>query len=151
MTLVAVTMPAMNAASPTTLSSTSSSMRVRLDKWLWAARFFKTRALAQTAVDGGKVHVDGQRSKSSHPVRIGMRLAIRLGTELRAIEVLALSEQRGPATVAQTLYAETPESSAKRLEQALLRKAMAAPVSAGKPDKQQRRQLRQWQQQNQHE
>lgn len=129
-------------------ASTMETGRVRLDKWLWAARFFKTRALAQTAVDGGKVHVDGQRSKSSHGVRIGMRLTIRTGTEVREIDVLQLSEQRGPAPVAQTLYAETPDSCARRQEHALLRKAMAAPMSEGKPDKQQRRQLQRWQQKN---
>lgn len=117
--------------------------QARLDKWLWAARLFKTRALAQAAVDGGKVHYDGQRVKSGHAVRPGARLSVRVGHDERQLIVLALSEQRGPAAAAQALYEETADSIAKRAATAALRQAAALsrPISDGRPNKRQRRQL----------
>lgn len=127
---------------------TSSSNNVRLDKWLWAARFFKTRSLAQQAVTGGKVHLEGQRVKAGHTLRVGARLQIRRGFEQFEVVVLALSETRGSASVAQTLYQETEASRQQREHEAELRKANAAamPYSEGKPDKRQRRQLQQFRQ-----
>lgn len=127
---------------------------MRLDKWLWAARFFKTRSLAQQAVTGGKVHLDGQRVKAGHTLRAGARLQIRRGFEQFEVVVLALSETRGSASVAQTLYQETDASRQQREHEAELRKANAAamPYSDGKPDKRQRRQLQQFRQhQSDHE
>jgi ribosome-associated heat shock protein Hsp15 len=87
---------------------------VRLDKWLWAARFFKTRGLATDAVLGGHVQLNGARVKPAKGVHTGDRLDIRIGTVTWAVEVVGLSEKRGPATVARTLYAETAESEAAR-------------------------------------
>ena len=118
---------------------------VRVDRWLWAARFFKTRSLAKTAVEGGKVHVDDQRTTPAKELRIGQVLTIRKGILLQTVIVDALSEQRGPATVAQTLYTETPESielreisvSRRRMERAGLT------VPSGRPNKKDRRALTQ--------
>ena len=88
--------------------------RVRLDKWLWAARFFKTRSLAAEAVAGGKVHVGGQRSKPAHAVRIGEMLRIQRGPDEYLITVKALSDRRGPAREAILLYEEAAESRLRR-------------------------------------
>ena len=116
---------------------------VRFDKWLWAARFFKTRALAKAAIESGKARYQQQRSKPSRTVAIGALIELRIGTELREIEVLALSDQRRGAPQAQQLYQETPDSVARRAAQALLRKQMpsAMPSPDGRPSKQQRRVL----------
>lgn len=115
--------------------------KVRLDKWLWAARFFKTRSLAKQAIEGGKVHYDGARCKVSKEVCIGATLRIRRGYEEMTVEVEALSDQRGPAPVARQLYRETTESQAAREQAAALRRAAgpgnAAP--AGRPGKRDRR------------
>ena len=117
--------------------------RVRLDKWLWAARFFKTRRLATEAIAGGHVHLDGQRVKPSRPVRVGDRLEIRKGEVRFEIDVLALSERRGPASEAAKLYRETPESLARReREREARRLAAQAPAPARRPDKRARRRLR---------
>jgi ribosome-associated heat shock protein Hsp15 len=116
---------------------------VRLDKWLWAARFFKTRGLATDAVLGGHVQLNGVRVKPAKGVRTGDRLEIRIGTVLWTVDVLGVSEKRGPATVARTLYAETPESEAARAAQAAQRK-LAQPLGAdlgARPTKQDRRRL----------
>ncbi|MFZ5635290.1 MAG: RNA-binding S4 domain-containing protein [Pseudomonadota bacterium] len=117
---------------------------VRLDLWLWAARFFKTRSLAKQAIETGKVDIDGQRAKASRAVRAGDALRIVRGDEVFEIEVLALSDTRGSASVAQTLYAESEASKARRLETlASLRAARAGyrpPES--KPDKRARRLIR---------
>src|SRR5262249_6819744 len=91
--------------------------RMRLDKWLWAARFFKTRSLAQTAVAGGKVKVNGERVKPARDLAPGDRLAIRIGELEWAVLVKALSERRGPASVARTLYEEDESSRARRAAQ----------------------------------
>lgn len=119
-------------------------LAVRIDKWLWAARFFKTRSLAKTALEGGHVHYNGQRAKPSRNVEEGGKLRIRKGQVTFEIEILALSEQRGPATVAQTLYRETEASIEERQRQAQLRKlaraADATPLQ--KPNKKQRRNIR---------
>jgi ribosome-associated heat shock protein Hsp15 len=115
--------------------------RVRIDKWLWAARFFKTRALASEAVDGGKVHVNGDRVKAAKALKPGDRLEIHRGQEELEVVVRVLSEQRGPATAAQTLYEETEASVTKREAEAEQRRALAAatPRFEQRPDKRSRR------------
>lgn len=118
-------------------------MSVRLDKWLWAARFFRTRTLARTAINGGKVHVDNQRAKPGREVNVGMTLKIRQGLAEKTVIITALSDQRRDAKTAQTLYQETAESIAAREQQATLRKLARANLPPeSKPDKKQRRQLR---------
>lgn len=123
--------------------STSSDSGVRLDKWLWAARFYKTRALAREMVQSGKVHYDGQRSKPSKVVQVGAIIKLRQGFDSKEVEVLELSEQRRGAPEAQLLYRETEDSLAKREENAEARKlnALYNPHPDGRPDKKQRRQL----------
>ncbi len=122
----------------------SDSANVRLDLWLWAARFFRTRSLARHAIETGKVEVDGQRAKASRGVRAGDALRIVRGDEVFEIAVLALSDQRGPASIAQTLYAESDASKARRAETlATLRAARAGyQPPEGKPDKRARRLIR---------
>jgi ribosome-associated heat shock protein Hsp15 len=117
--------------------------RLRLDKWLWAARFFKTRSLAKAAVEGGKVQLGGQRVKVSREISAGDILQIRQGWDERVVVVKALSEQRRGAPEAQLLYEETPESIAKREEAAAARKAAGGMIDrpAQRPDKRQRRQI----------
>jgi len=117
---------------------------VRLDIWLWSARFFKTRSLAKQAIENGKVAVAGQRPKSSRAVRVGEHLAIERGEEHFEIEVRGLSEQRGPAPMAQQLYAESDESKARRAEQRALRIATRDGYQAPeqRPDKRARRLIR---------
>ena len=116
---------------------------VRIDKWLWAARFFKTRSLASRACDLGRVHFNGQPVKPSRDVRIGDRLQVKNESGEFQIEILALSEMRGPATIAQTLYRETEASRELRLKLAAERKAMpryeTAPTT--KPSKRDRREI----------
>jgi ribosome-associated heat shock protein Hsp15 len=116
---------------------------VRMDKWLWAARFFKTRALAARACELGRVASNGQPSKVSRPVRVGDLLQIKNEGGDFQVEVLLLSEVRGPAAVAQTLYRETAESRAARLRLVEERKAMPHfdALGAGKPSKRNRRAL----------
>ncbi|RMU63016.1 hypothetical protein ALP29_200055 [Pseudomonas syringae pv. avii] len=116
--------------------------KVRLDKWLWAARFFKTRALAKAAIESGKVHCRGERCKPGKEPRLGDEFQIRMGFDERTVVVEALSIVRRGAPQAQTLYRETPESIAKRENAALQRKAGNLGVTTdGKPTKKQRRQL----------
>jgi len=117
---------------------------IRLDKFLWAARFFKTRALAVEAITAGRVSVNGERAKPAKAVHVGDRLEIRRPPFEQAIVVRALSDQRGPAPVAQALYEETPESVAKRV--ALLAELRAAPPPAykGRPTKKTRRDYEKW-------
>ena len=114
---------------------------VRIDKWLWAARFFKTRTLASRACELGRVRVAGQISKASRDVRVGDLIGVRTEAAELDIEVLGLAEQRGSATIAQTLYRETEESKRKRSEAAEQRKLMPwfEVVSEGKPSKRDRR------------
>ena len=116
--------------------------RVRLDKWLWAARFFKTRALAKAAIEGGKVHCKGERCKPSKEPKVGDELTIRCGFDERTVQILILSGVRRGAPEAQTLYAETADSIRRREEAAERRKAGALGVqSDGRPTKKQRRQI----------
>ena len=118
---------------------------IRIDRWLWAARFFKTRSLAKAAVEGGKVHLESSRVKPSKEVQVGQQLEIRRGDTFQVVIIETLSEQRGSATVAQTLYTETPES----IEQREVRKSVRRMERAGlnipssKPDKKNRRALAQ--------
>lgn len=124
------------------MKSDIDETRLRIDKWLWAARFFKTRALATAAVEGGKVHVNGDRVKPSRGIRCGDELRIRKGTVEFVIEVLALSTQRGPAEKARQLYAERADSVAAREMRREDRRlqALAEPQPGGRPDKRARRQ-----------
>lgn len=117
--------------------------KLRLDKWLWAARFFKTRALASDAVNGGKVHLQGNRIKASRPVKIDDCYEIRRGYEVFEVVVTGLSGRRGSATEAQKLYRETEASQARRADEAEKRKlaALSRPRSESRPDKKQRRQI----------
>lgn len=119
------------------------SSAVRLDKWLWAARFFKTRGLAREAIQAGKVSYNGQRSKPAKAVEVNATLVIPRGTDRMEVVVLALSEQRKGAPEAQLLYRETEQSMAKREQNAAARKANALynPNPQGRPDKKQRRDL----------
>ena len=117
--------------------------KVRLDKWLWAARFFKTRALAKAAIEGGKVHLGGQRVKVSKEVTEGDTLQIRQGWDEKVIVIAALSVQRRGAAEAQLLYEETADSIKKRESEAAARKAAGGMIDrpAGRPSKKQRRQI----------
>ena len=117
--------------------------RVRLDKWLWAARFFKTRALAADAVTGGKVHVDGRRVKPAHSMRLGEALRIQRGPEECSVVVRTLSDRRGPAQQAMLLYDETTESRQRReqLREQRRLQTIDAPQSATRPTKQDRRRI----------
>jgi len=116
---------------------------VRLDKWLWAARFFKTRSLASKAVSGGHVHLNEGRVKPSRIVKVGDRLKIRRSEEEFTVNVLALSSRRGPASVARTLYEETDDSRLQREAAREERRLIRAPASRpkGRPDKRDRRKL----------
>jgi len=116
--------------------------KVRLDKWLWAARFYKTRALAKAAIESGKVHCRGERCKPGKEPRVGDELQIRIGFDENTVLVEALSIGRRGAPEAQALYTETPASIAKRENAAAMRKAGALGMSTdGKPSKKQRRDL----------
>lgn len=115
----------------------------RLDKWLWAARFYKTRTLAREMVDGGKVHYNGQRTKPSKEVEIGAMIKLRQGNDEKEVQVLALSNQRKAAPLAQQLYQETEESIKKREQLAWARKAnaLSMPNPERRPNKKERRDL----------
>lgn len=120
-----------------------SDHRVRIDKWLWAARFFKTRAIAADAVDGGKAQVNGDRVKPAKALKVGDRIEVRSGPYSWTITVLQLSERRGPASEAQKLYEESPESRQRReaLSIALKAERQANPFQRGRPTKHDRRQI----------
>lgn len=126
------------------MNSATTPESVRLDLWLWAARFFKTRALAKQAIETGKIEIDGQRAKPSRGVRAGDMLAIARGEELFEVEVRGLSETRGPASVAQALYCESEASRLRRenlrAQRAAERAGYRAPET--KPDKRARRLIR---------
>lgn len=123
---------------------------VRIDKWLWAARFFKTRNLAADAVNGGKVHVNGQRCKPSRDLRVGDVVTISKDQNQWEIRVTDLNKQRRPAKEAATLYSEDEASVNKRLEQIELRKQQQALMPASererRPNKKQRRQIHRFKQ-----
>ena len=116
---------------------------VRVDKWLWASRFFKTRSKARAAINGGKVHVNGARVKPGKVLKLNDQLLVQRGEESFSISVLSLSSRRGPASEAAGLYAESEESRLHREAEAEKRKLEFAgdPRSAGRPDKRQRRRI----------
>lgn len=118
--------------------------KMRIDKWLWCARFFKTRSLATQAVDSGKVQLDAQRVKPARDISPGNRLTIQVGDVVWDIEVLGLSGHRGPAPVAQALYRETEASKVQREQQILAHQAHREPGAQlkGRPTKRDRRQIR---------
>jgi ribosome-associated heat shock protein Hsp15 len=129
------------------MKSTPENDRVRIDKWLWAARFFKTRGLASEDIAKGRVSVNGQVAKASREVHLGDLIEWRHGPALRSVVVQALSTVRGPASVAQTLYEETAESLALRARLAEQRRQGTEPAQAieqGRPTKRDRRQLADW-------
>ncbi len=119
---------------------------VRLDKWLWAARFYKTRAIAKQMIDGGKVFYNGQRTKSGKGVTLGDTIKIRQGFDEKEVTVVALADKRRDADFAQTLYQENIESIKIREKNSLARKqgVLLSPASDSKPDKKQRRKLREF-------
>ncbi|MDC8783704.1 RNA-binding S4 domain-containing protein [Roseateles koreensis] len=126
---------------------TGSAAGLRLDKWLWAARFFKTRALAADEIGNGRVQINGQVAKASRDMKLGDLVRLRQGVVWREVWVRGLSHARGPAVQAQTLYEETPESIAQRehaAEQRRLAPEPAQSISQGRPTKQDRRKLHDW-------
>lgn len=124
-----------------TMATNPAQPGVRLDVWLWAARFFKTRALSKQAIEGGKVEVQGQGAKASRQLRTGEQLRVRRGEDLFEIEVLGLSDKRGSAAAAQALFRESDQSRETRLRLAAERRAAVAGYRppATKPDKRARR------------
>lgn len=123
--------------------------KVRIDKWLWAARFFKTRSLAKSAVEGGKIHCEGNRVKASKEIQVGTALRIRQGYDEKDVIVTALSDKRGNASAAALLYQETQESQQKRQEEAARRRALrdSEPKPNTRPNKKERRQIHRFNQQ----
>ena len=117
---------------------------VRLDKWLWAARFFKTRSLAVEAIEGGRVSLNGDRAKPAKTVKVGDEVSIRRPPFEFAIVVKALSDQRGSATIAAALYDETAESQARRAVLAAEMKSLPPPRFTGRPTKKTRRDYEKW-------
>ena len=116
---------------------------VRLDKWLWAARFFKTRSRAKTAIDGGHVRLNGKRAKAAKEVKCGDTLDVRRGPDDFTVHVEAVAERRGSAVAASALYRETEASMAKREREAALRRAAGRQTSYGRPSKRDRRRMEQ--------
>ena len=131
---------------------TEEPNRIRIDRWLWAARFFKTRSLAKTAIEGGKVQVDGQRTKPAKEINIGQRVVVRKGEQSITVIVRTLSAQRGSATIAQTLYEETKESVEERESLSARRRMERAGlmVPSLRPSKRERRDLRKLKDLNEH-
>ncbi len=123
--------------------------KVRVDKWLWAARFFKTRSLAKQAIDGGKVQCEGQKVKASREILVGQQLLIRQGFEEKRVDVLALSDQRRGAPEAALLYRETEDSLAEREKNAAQRKAIRGNLESDqRPTKKQRRLIHRFKEDN---
>ncbi|MCG7564079.1 MULTISPECIES: ribosome-associated heat shock protein Hsp15 [Pseudoalteromonas] len=120
-----------------------SEVKVRLDKWLWAARFYKTRTIAREMIQGGKVHYNGQRCKPSRMVEVGAVIKLAQGFDEKEVTVLHIMEKRQSAPIAQTLYEESAASLEKRAQNAIARKnnSFFAPRPEHKPDKKQRREL----------
>ena len=124
---------------------TNQEQKVRLDKWLWAARFFKTRGVAKQAIEGGKVHYEGQRTKCSRIVEIGATLVIRQGFDEKTVVIVAISDQRRGAPEAQALYRETEDSIKLREASAAQRKVMRGNVGPDhRPNKKDRRKIMQF-------
>src|SRR5437867_9984708 len=130
-------------ATPGSLDEHGGANRIRFDKWLWAARFYKTRTLAAQAIDAGQARLANDRVKPAHVIRIGDAVSVRKRGTVWEVEVTTLADRRGSATQAATLYRESPESAAARGEEVLQRKAAAAgePRFAGRPTKRNRRKL----------
>ncbi|MCL6243514.1 MULTISPECIES: RNA-binding S4 domain-containing protein [Acinetobacter] len=124
------------------------AVSMRIDKWLWAARFFKTRSIAKNAIEGGKVHHNGERVKVSREVRVGMELTIAQGLEKKTVVVKALSDVRGPAPTAQLLYDETEVSIAKRELLASQRKLHNLARPDHRPSKKDRRDIGKFKREN---
>lgn len=122
---------------------TDENAKMRIDKWLWAARFFKTRSLASQAVNGGKVHLNGNRVKAARTIIVGDKLVINKAQQEFSVQIQALAPRRGPASLAQTLYEESSESIIKRAEAQELRKALNISHSppSSKPSKRDRRKI----------
>jgi ribosome-associated heat shock protein Hsp15 len=122
----------------------SPDEKVRIDKWLWAARFYKTRSLATEAVDGGKVEVNGQRAKPAKLIGPGDEVRVRVGPALHVLQVRGVAERRGPAAAAQALFEETDESRRERERQAEQQRlsAMSFQFDEGRPSKRDRREIR---------
>jgi ribosome-associated heat shock protein Hsp15 len=121
--------------------------KIRIDKWLWAARFFKTRSLAKQAIEGGKVHCDGQRVKASKDILVNTQLTIRQGWDEKTVAVISLSDKRRGAPEAALLYEETPESIEKRAKNDIQRKLLKSASglqTESRPTKKQRRQIHQF-------
>ena len=116
---------------------------VRLDKWLWAARFYKTRSIARTMIEGGKVDYNGVRAKPTHTVEIGAKIKLLQGNIRKEVKVLSISDIRGPASVAQLLYQETEESMTQRIkmQEQLKLNSLLAPHPNNRPNKKERREL----------
>ncbi|WP_297424812.1 S4 domain-containing protein [uncultured Acinetobacter sp.] len=129
-------------------SLAEDAVGMRIDKWLWAARFFKTRSIAKHAIEGGKVHQNGERVKVSREVRVGMELTIAQGIEKKTVVIKALSDVRGPAPVAQLLYEETAASLAKRELFAAQRKMHNLARPDHRPSKKDRRDIQRFRQDN---
>ena len=129
----------------------TDQQKVRLDKWLWAARFFKTRAQAKAAIEGGKVLIDGQRAKSSKDIPLGAAIKIRQGWDEKTVIVDNVTDQRRGATEAAALYSETPESISQREQRIAERKASNQSLSFQdqRPNKKQRRQIHRFKEDNQ--
>ncbi|NWO07827.1 MAG: ribosome-associated heat shock protein Hsp15 [Alteromonadaceae bacterium] len=132
------------------MTSSNNDTKIRLDKWLWAARFYKTRSLAKEAIEGGKVHYNGQRSKPGKVVETGAKLTLRLGWQEKVVIVDDLSDKRRGAPEAQKLYHETEDSMKRREELAWQRKTMQAAQlpPARRPTKKARRDIRRFREQN---
>ncbi len=132
------------------ITTTNEDKKIRLDKWLWAARFYKTRALATEAVKGGKVHLNLARIKPSHVVKVGELVRIRKEHQEQTVQVESLSDKRGSATIAQTLYSETQQSLKDRETMSETKRALylANPTPPRRPNKKQRRSIIKFKQDN---
>jgi ribosome-associated heat shock protein Hsp15 len=125
-------------------ADSGTSGRIRLDKWLWAARFYRTRSLSAQAIDAGQVRVDGERVKAAHPIRAGMRVSVRKQALTWSVDVVGIAQRRGSATDAAALYRETADSAALREKTTTEQKAaraQAQALPAGRPTKRDRRRL----------
>ena len=125
-------------------ADSGTSGRIRLDKWLWAARFYRTRSLSAQAIDAGQVRVDGERVKAAHPIRAGMRVSVRKQALTWSVDVVGIAQRRGSATDAAALYRETADSAALREKTTAEQKAtraQAQALPAGRPTKRDRRRL----------
>lgn len=131
----------MTRAARNTAAAPAAGNRVRIDKWLWAARFYRTRRLAAEAIDAGQVRVDDERVKAAHPVRPASRVTVKKRELTFDVEVLGVSERRGSATAAALLYRETAESAAARVRLLHERRNARAIATPGRPTKRDRRKL----------